>query len=1008
MATDKSWLFIVFLALVLNHPPAAQAERLHFSYLWHLEQPIYWPDQQAGGQDRYERAWESIQRTDGGALHPANNLRDIFGWPDRVAAYQNRCRDSIDAIRGYPEAGAQISYSGGLIENIQSLGNAGQLGYSATWYAQLREARGWSTTGQGSPRCDLVVFPFHHPLLPLLDEAAVRKEIQLYKAFYAEAWGASPGISHGLFPPEMAFSTRLIKVLDEEGIAWVIVSAEHLSRACTNFPVILGTGGINCDPPNAADQLNPAQNNWFRKHIDRGCSPVSAYPFGNLPHRARYVDPANGAVSEVVIVPSEQALSWNNGYAAMGTGDFATLDAQNDPARPMLVLMAHDGDNAWGGGYSYYMEATPNLVATAQSEGYTATVIEEYLADHPVPADDVVHVEDGAWVNADGDFGSPTMLNWNWPLVNASGQIDIANGWAEDERNWAVITAAQNRVITAEQIAGSANIAEILHPDASATHAERAWHYFLAALNSGYMYYGTSLDMEVKPTVACNEAVEHADAVIGDGAADTTPPTIWLPQRHPWNPGSLNFGPQYGYQQYQSNGDFWVWTFVYDVSGVTGVTLKYRIDADGANPLESTQNETYAGGPEVGAWQDLPMTRRVFPAGNYLNDPAIDFFEMPAYIADEYYVPVTGLRSVLIDYYVEAMDGKGTIARSPIQHVYIGSGDGGQPPGGDVVTITPNPAQAGQNETIKYNPAGRPLQDAAQVYLHYGFNHWNPVISPDPAMTWNAAESVWQIAVLVQASATQLDMVFNNGAGTWDNNVGQDWHYPVSGGGQPPATWQMDGLLDADASLVAANGALHLYAGVKGDVLYVACEDAGEGNDHFILVARTPGAMRAAPWAKAGQVAGWDAFLADENDNNYAGWFDASGTVQVACGTGAGYLEGTINLREELGVLPERVYLAMAPYPTADGAALLHASQVPASINNDSNLDAGEYAAFDTVLKGDCTGDWRVALDDLPIFVNALLGTDTEPRHILAADMNSDSTADGRDIEFFVAALLGG
>ena len=25
-------------------------------------------------------------------------------------------------------------------------------------------------------------------------------------------------------------------------------------------------------------------------------------------------------------------------------------------------------------------------------------------------------VEDGAWVNADGDFGAPQCINWNWPL----------------------------------------------------------------------------------------------------------------------------------------------------------------------------------------------------------------------------------------------------------------------------------------------------------------------------------------------------------------------------------------------------------------------------------------------------------------------------------------------------------------------------------------------------------------------------------------------------------------
>ena len=29
------------------------------------------------------------------------------------------------------------------------------------------------------------------------------------------------------------------------------------------------------------------------------------------------------------------------------------------------------------------------------------------------------------------------------------------------------------------------------------------------------------------------------------------------------------------------------------------------------------------------------------------------------------------------------------------------------------------------------------LAGAGQVYLHYGFDGWNPTIAPDPLMTWN-------------------------------------------------------------------------------------------------------------------------------------------------------------------------------------------------------------------------------------------------------------------------------
>ncbi len=994
------------LAVAVAAP--ARAEKTHFTYLWHLEQPIYWPDRQATGEDRYERAWQSIQRKDAGAAHPANDLRAIFSLDDRVAAYQWRPRDTINAIRWADEAGAQVSYSGGLIENIMSLGAAGQLGYTSAWMNPWREARNWRTAGANKPRCDIVIFPFHHPILPLCDDSTVRREIQLYKAMYADAWGASPGVSNGLFPSEICFSERLIPLLAAEGIQWVIVSNEHISRACSNFPLVLGSGGVNCDPPNRADQINPAQSFWQRTSIDRGCSPVNAYPFACTPHRAKYVDPDTGAESQIIVVPADQALSWKDGYSPLGLDGINAIETQNPPARPQLVLLAHDGDNAWGGGYSYYMEAVPNFVSQAVAAGYVPTVVEEYLSDHPVPADDFVHVEDGGWVNADGDFGSPTFINWNWPLVNAAGQIDVAGGWAEDERNWAVITAAQNRVDTAEQIGGAPNIRKVLYPDSTTSHVERAWHYFLAALNSGYMYYGTSLDMEVKPTIACNEAVQHADIVIGNGSLDATPPTIWLPQRHPYNPGSTNFGAQWRYIATPTSGDMWVWTFVYDVSGVASVTLKYRIDADGVNAPANSHNETYAGGPDVGAWQSLAMTRRVFPAGNFFNDPSIDFFEMPACIADEYYTQVTGLRDVLIDYYVEATDTKGYTRKSPIQHVYIGSGGGTA----ERVTYAPNPPIAGQNVTISYDATGGPLAGASQIYLHYGFNRWNPVISPDPAMSYNAATQRWETTVAVPGSAAQLDCVFNNGAGTWDNNGGQDWHVTVQGG-QPARQWVMDGVLDAGAKRVAWNGTLSLYAGLIDNELYVAAEDAGEGNDHFIYLALQPGALRAANWAKAGQVAGWDAYLADENDNTYIAWFDTTATVRAAkSASRTGVMEGTIRLDQEYGSMPTAVYLAFAPFATPDGGALVSVAQVPPSTNGDANVDAAEYVRVDLAAlnaAADFDKDADVDLADFSTFQACFNGPNRVPRQTgcTAADLDHDGDVDLADFAAFQTCFNG-
>ncbi|MEO1584000.1 MAG: carbohydrate-binding protein [Planctomycetota bacterium] len=917
-------------------------EKLHFTYLWHMEQPIYWPDQKAGSPDRYEYAWESILRTDAGATNPENDLREIFGKPDRVAAYQYRVKDAINAIDWAPEAGAQMSFSGGLIQNLESIGNANQLGYSPNWNTTYAQARGNTTAGQSKPRLDIVIFPFHHALMPLLSESTQRKEIRAYQHAYASTWGNAAPRSRGFFPSEMAFSTRMIKVLNEEGIDWSIVSAEKISRANADFPVVLGSGGINCDPPNKADQINPGTHDYFRMQISRGCSPAEAFPQSLTPQRSQYVDPATGDVHEIIVIPASQSVSWIDGSNPIGTESFDTLQTGNDPSRPMLVTLAHDGDNFFGGGFSYYLEATPNLVSAAQSSGYHATVVEEYLADHPVPPNAIVHVEDGAWVNADGDFGSPWFLNWNYPPVNQQGQVDIENGWAEDIRNWAVITAAQNAVDTAEQIASDAGqpvrIGHIVEPTAATRPAERAWHYFLGALNSGYMYYGTALDFEVKPTIACNEALQHAFPVIASGS-DATGPEIWIPQRWPWNPGELNFGAPFGYQAYSAPTSFHIWTFIHDVSGTQSVTLKIRSDDDGTNPLTDHANETYAGGPGVGQWQSIPMTARAFPAGNALGDPGIDFFEMPQAIADQYYAHIDDLESVLIDYYVEATDTLGNVTRSPIQHVWIGDGSGSTGPGtGDPrVTTDPESLTAGDTATIYYEAAGGPLASAAQVYAHVGFNGWANVVSPDRAMTYNPADNHWSLSVTIPTSASEMNLVFNDGQGTWDNNNGQDWRFAVEGTSTPGFT--LDGTLDAAATLVASNDGIDLHAALEGTTLYVAMT-APANEDHFLLLADQPGPLRSAMWAKSGQIAGWGAFIGAESTNSYAGWFDAS-SADIARGS---VVEGVIDLSAEFGALPEQISLAALGFGTNDAGTL--ESQAPIG-NGNTTLEAGEYLTID-------------------------------------------------------------
>ena len=151
----------------------------------------------------------------------------------------------------------------------------------------------------------------------------------------------------------------------------------------------------------------------------------------------------------------------------------------------------------------------------------------------------------------------------------------------------------------------------------------------------------------------------------------------------------------------------------------------------------------------------------------------------------------------------------------------------------------------------------------------------------------------------------------------------------------------MDGQLDASAELVSSNAGMNLYLDWNGSQLYMASQAAsGVGNDVFIFVAGSQLALRGAPWAKAGQVADWAAYLANESSNNWCGWYDQQGATAQSAG---GFLEGTLDLAGELGTLPATVYVAAGRYNTANGGALT--AQAPAG-NGDGNLDAGEWYAF--------------------------------------------------------------
>jgi hypothetical protein len=789
---------------------------VHTSWMWHMHQPIYWSDKAPENHptlgspstvDHYQNAWDTIQLDDAGFSHPSDtSLTGVFGDANRIQDYQDYPYGVIQSLLGLPNAGCQLNMSGALMENVQSLAQAGQyygsLGEPWNWYNQ--QAHGWTTSG-GKTRMDIVNFAYHHCLAPLVSDETLEMDILIHQRQQQIFWGsgATNQISRGYFPAETCFSERLIPTLQKLGIAWTVVANNHLARACADYPLTniaaqASSEQVGCDVPNKADQINPAQG--LSSYISGsgsslGISPIAVVPFGYQLHYARYVDPDTGIASTIIVVPADQLLSWDDSSATWNLGLMSPIAAANNPSKPSLLLLAHDGDNNWADGYSYWGSGqwADTFANDAVSYGYEPTTVEQFLLEFPPSTNDVVHVEDGAWVYNQGapDFGSPMMVGWIWPPSYASNGVNVVDptiGVSDSADVYRTYVATENRVKTAQQIENTLNgytnrIDQIRDPGSyggTPSPVELGWHYYLGGLDSGFTYYGCGADECWRPVIVQSNAVRNVDPILtANPSLDTTPPTVFIPQRYPYDPGSTNFGAEYSNKVYvPTNTDFWVWTYAYDVSGITNVTLLYRSNGS-SNPPTQDEFKTYAGGPDTGPWVSLAMTDRSVAVQSSLLPPK--------YVADYYYAKITGLTNTYVDYYVSATDSYGNTENTPIQHVYVapmptaGSGGLGGASGCDGrFCVSPTNPVTGDPVTITYSAAGGPLASATEICLHLGWNDWATVVTPDASMTYNAASNDWTYVTIVPTNATQLDCDANNCNGTWDNNNGADYKFAVT------------------------------------------------------------------------------------------------------------------------------------------------------------------------------------------------------------------------------------
>jgi len=195
----------VFLSLILV-PWLAQAQsdsirqtpKVYIAFLWHMHQPIYYP-------------YQNIVQTEQSGVF-SFSLYDVH--LNRTGPYTNWPRNAVQKgiNASFPHFGAQVSFSGSLIENLNNLQQAG-VGFN-NWKNDWNYIKNQQTS-LGNPRMDMLGFGYHHPLMGLIDYNDIRRQVQKHKQIFEQTFTGS--YSKGIFPPETAFSPRIIPALVDEG-----------------------------------------------------------------------------------------------------------------------------------------------------------------------------------------------------------------------------------------------------------------------------------------------------------------------------------------------------------------------------------------------------------------------------------------------------------------------------------------------------------------------------------------------------------------------------------------------------------------------------------------------------------------------------------------------------------------------------------------------------------------------------------------------------------------------
>ncbi|WP_427976566.1 PKD domain-containing protein [Agarivorans sp.] len=757
----------VFAISMVAASISAQAE-IAATHIYHNHMPNFWPYYDVSEYDNLA-VGEAIRYTyDGQVINLKNNPPANYtffipgsGAPmphdDLVSYYQHHAKTGaylswpMDTALGnngnHPQSQTHVTMSASVINNVQSFAELGNLsGYNLGWGDYWRNTQAATKTTNGYKALDTIHFSGHHSMGPLVGNDYFLKDLIYQNVTLAQDYflGDSFTSSKGFFPTELGFSERIIPALTKLGIEWSVLGNVHYSRTLRDYPYLNDPGKDTLvSPPNRADLQNVSDiGAWTELHMfNEQQTTYNKFPFASIPHWVQYVDPETGEEHRVAGIPVEQASSWEEGYQGSITAD-VLKSFEGDAAsigRTQYFTIAHDGDNSSGRAGDGGTWANSGNVTYADS-AVRGMGVDEYLQAYPIPADDVVHVQDGSWIDTRDSSADPTWYHWHIPMGVWAGQmadfntvhgtdfeatrqhmVSLELGYHYLERNFALLQAAENYAKTAEQIwldnnpnywsPTTALDNEVTYPgnqlnpwmmsypvkgDAAnnyaggANPAELGWYFLIASIDSGFGYYDENVDDGVKPTVSFNQSLHFTQPYVeANLSQDQTGPSIWWPQRYPYNPGSANSSKAEGWATVYADTKFAIYTYGYDVSGIQDIKVKVRVHTDKwATATDKTfklyDPSAHASDPNVdpsrvGEWQTFSMTERDLSGdinGVDWQPSGKEMFEVvPAEkIGNMYFSYIDQYQEQLLDYYIEATDSKGNVTRSEIQQVYVGAG----------------------------------------------------------------------------------------------------------------------------------------------------------------------------------------------------------------------------------------------------------------------------------------------------------------------------------------------